>query len=81
METGHIIQLVAALGIGGILKQLIDNVTAWWKGRQQEERDAWAERDKEARARRILEEAMHRTRRIALDHGATEDELGPWPTY
>ncbi|MHA7620231.1 hypothetical protein ACX12M_17095 [Cellulosimicrobium cellulans] len=79
METWAL--LLTAIGAGGIITKLVDNTVAWLKGRQAEERDAWAERDKEARARRILEDALHRTRRIAADRGATDDELGPWPKY
>lgn len=85
MDTGQIISLVAALGIGGILKQLIDNLTAWFKGRQAEERDAWTERDREAKARRILEEYGHGLRRRLFRRGAVEgpgeDDVPPWPNY
>ncbi|MEV8029279.1 hypothetical protein [Cellulosimicrobium funkei] len=85
MDTGQIISLVAALGIGGILKQLIDNLVAWLKGRQAEERDAWAERDREAKARRILEEYAHALRRLlfrqGLREGAGNDDIPPFPNY
>ncbi len=85
MDTGQIISLVAALGIGGILKQLIDNLVAWFKGRQAEERDAWAERDREAKARRILEEYAHALRRLLFRLGAREgdgdDDVPRFPTY
>ncbi|MBN0040257.1 hypothetical protein JN535_08780 [Cellulosimicrobium cellulans] len=85
MDTGQIISLVAALGIGGILKQLIDNVAAWRKGRQAEERDAWAERDREAKARRVLEEYAHALRRLlfrlGLREGASDDDIPPFPNY
>lgn len=81
MDTGQIISLIAALGVGGILKQLLDNLTAWRKGRQQEERDAWAERDRQAKARRLLEEYAHLLRRQLIEAGVAADDLEPWPQY
>lgn len=83
METWAL--LLTALGAGGILKALLDNVWAWLKGRQAEERDAWAERDKEAKGRRVLEEYAHRLRRMLFRLGAREgdgeDDVPRWPTY
>lgn len=83
METWAL--LLTALGAGGIITKLIDNVVAWAKGRQAEERDAWTERDREAKARRILEEYAHRLRRRLFRLGAREgdgtDDVPPWPEY
>ncbi len=83
METWAL--LLTALGAGGIITKLLDNVVAWLKGRQAEERDAWAERDKEAKARRLLEEYAHRLRRrlfrLGAREGDGEDDVPRWPTY
>jgi hypothetical protein len=77
--------LLTAIGAGGILKALLDNVVAWLKGRQTEERDAWAARDREAKARRVLEEYAHTLRRRLFRRGAREgdgeDDVPRWPTY
>jgi hypothetical protein len=81
MTTGDVIALLAALGAGGILSQLIKNVSEWLKGRKRIEREAWNERDREAAKRRRLEEALHATRRVAMEHGLTLDQLPDWPTY
>ncbi|WP_454044416.1 hypothetical protein [Cellulosimicrobium sp. Marseille-Q8652] len=81
MDTGTFVAIATALGAGSILTKLFDNIVAWFQGRQQEERSAWAERDKEAKARRLLEESLQRTRLLAVKHGATDDELGHWPEY
>lgn len=83
METWAL--LLTALGAGGIITKLVDNTVAWMKGRQAEERDAWAERDKEAKARRVLEEYAHRLRRmlfrLGVREGDGEDDVPRWPTY
>lgn len=81
MQTGDVIALLAALGIGGILTKLVDNIASWLRGRQRIERAAWDERDAEARKRRQLEEALHATRRAAMEHGVDLRDLPDWPTY
>lgn len=81
MQTGETIQLLVALGVGGILTKLADNVFAWIKGRQRIEREAWKERDREAAKRRRLEETLHETRRIAMEHGIALGDLPAWPTH
>lgn len=79
--SGTIISLLAAAGFGGIIVALIGHIADWLKGRKAEERDAWADRDREARARRKLEDTLHKTRRVALDGGVPESALPPWPDY
>lgn len=79
--SGTIISLLAAAGFGGIIVALVNHVADWLKGRKAEERDAWADRDREARARRKLEETLHATRRVAIDAGVAEAALPPWPHY
>lgn len=84
MDAGVIIQFVAALGLGGIITKLIESATSWAKDRRGAEKDAWEQRDDEARARRQLEETLHMTRRIAMDAGvplAEIDQRAPWPEY
>ena len=74
-----ILELAAVLGLGAILNTLVNAVISWLKGRQTEQRDAWTQRDKEAKARRQLEEMVHETRRVALEHGVKPEELPHWP--
>jgi len=77
--------LLTAIGAGSIITKLVDNAVAWLKGRQAEERDAWAERDREAKARRILEEYAHALRRLLFRRGAREgdgeDDVPRFPSY
>lgn len=75
MTTGEIIALLAALGMGGVLAKFVEAVIAYFQGRQKEEHNAWAERDKEASQRRALEELLHETRRVALEHGVELKDL------
>lgn len=79
--SGTIISLLAAAGFGGIVAALIKEVADWIRGRKADERDAWADRDREARARRKLEDALHATRRVAINAGAAESDLPRWPDY
>lgn len=85
MDVGTIISLAAALGIGGIIGKLIDAATSKSKDKRADERSAWADRDTEARKRRLLEEYAHRLRRLLFKHGAQEgpgeDDVPTWPTY
>lgn len=79
--SGTLISLLAAAGFGGIVAALIKEIAEWVRGRKADERDAWADRDREAKARRKLEDCLHKTRRIALDHGVPEADLPDWPDY
>lgn len=80
--SGTIIQLIAAAGFGVIVSELIKQIADWFRGRKAGERDAWADRDREARARRKLEDTLHKTRRLAMDVGGiAEADLPPWPQY
>lgn len=79
--SGTMIQLLAAAGFGGIIVALINHIADWLRGRKTEERDAWADRDREAKARRKLEECLHATRRVAIDGGVPEADLPAWPDY
>lgn len=79
--SGTVISLLAAAGFGGIIAALIKEIADWFRGRKTEERDAWADRDREAKARRKLEDTLHKTRRIAQDSGVAEADLPAWPDY
>ncbi|RLV54838.1 hypothetical protein D9V41_14710 [Aeromicrobium phragmitis] len=81
MEGGDLIQAAVLMVTGGGLVKLVDSLQAWRKGRHQEEQDAWTQRDREAKARRKLEEYAHILRSMLLRRGATKDELPPWPEY
>lgn len=63
MDTGTVIALLTALGAGTVLGKLIDGIVNWAKGRHGREQTAWEQRDEEARFRRLMEEALHETRR------------------
>ena len=79
MDLGEIALLVTALGVGGILTRLVDQLLDRRKGRQAAEQSAWEQRDKEARQRRRLEEALHATRYQLRDHGVAYEDMPPWP--
>lgn len=78
MTSGTLVIVAAALGSGGVLTVLGKEVIAWIRGRTREESNAWIERDREARARRILEEEVQRLRRHLIRVG---EDPGDWPTY
>lgn len=71
----------SALGAGAILLKLTEALIKRFTGKQQREQDAWAQRDKEARSRRLLEEYGAVLRRELLDTGYDPDEIPPWPKY
>lgn len=84
MDVGQIISLAAALGLGSIITKLIDAASDRAKEKRDSEGTAWEQRDHEARARRKLEETLHKTRRIAMDAGVPVEDLdrkAPWPQY
>ena len=78
MESGTLILIAASLGSGGILTYLAQEVFDWAKGRKREEADAWTQRDREAKARRILEEYAHALRRHLIRLSEDPDD---WPRY
>ena len=78
METGTIAALLGALGAGGIITKLIEGIWGWRSGRMGREQDAWGQRDREAKARRILEEYAHKLRRLLQRH---DIEPPDWPDY
>lgn len=92
MDTGTLVGLVGALGAGGIIAKLLDNVFAWFNGKTGKENNAWAQRDAaweqvakeraradhEAKNRRLLEEYNAVLRIEMKSHGIKPED---WPTY
>lgn len=75
--------LLGALG-GGTLTSIFKQVWDWSTGKQGRRRNevdrAYAQRDKEARKRRILEESLSVHRRVILEAGClSQDDLPPYP--
>ena len=86
MDLGEIALLVTALGVGGILTRLVDQLLDRRKGRQAAEQSAWEQRDRamryrdaEARLRRRLEETLQATRHELNRHGVPYEDMPPWP--
>jgi len=79
MDFGDILALFATLGLGGILTQTAKAILARLTGRADREQDAWAQRDAEARHRRVLEEALHDTRECLRRHGVPYADMPAWP--
>jgi len=80
MDSGTLIALLTALGAGTVLGKLIDGIVGWLKGRHGAEQTAWEQRDAEARYRRLIEEALHETRRYAHNEcGVPYDDLPEVP--
>lgn len=78
MGTGELIIGVLGLVFGGGGAALVKVGLDWRSGRLAEERTAWTERDREARARRLLENALHCANRRLIDAGQRPIE---WPDY
>lgn len=78
MSTGTLVAVLGALGAGGILIKLTEGIWAWITGKASRENDAWAQRDREAKARRVLEEYAATLRRQLQDHGVEPEK---WPDY
>lgn len=78
MGTGELIVAVISLVLGVGTAALVREIREWSSGRKAEERTAWAERDREAKARRLLENALHCANRRLVDAGQRPIE---WPDY
>lgn len=81
MQGTAIWTALSLLGAGAVLLEVVKAFIGWLTGRHGREQDAWTQRDAEAKARRMLEEALHRTRIVAIAHGVAEDALPRWPRY
>lgn len=78
--------VIAALGIGGILSELvkraIDALTGRGKKRRDEVQRAWGHADREAMKRRIAEEyASRQTRRLIEAPCVDTTSIEQFPTY
>lgn len=81
MSVEGIATIVTALGAGGILLKLIEAVIQRVLGKQKREQDAWSQRDKEAQARRRLEEYASDLRILLRDRGVDRADIPDWPDY
>ena len=81
MSTPVIATILTALGAGAILLKLVEAVIQRIFGRQKREQSAWAQRDREAKARRMLEEYATDLRLLLIENGAKRAELPDWPPY
>ncbi|GAA1812251.1 hypothetical protein [Nesterenkonia flava] len=72
-----IIPLATALGLGTILPKLVQWIIDKITRRDEEERNAWRQRDIEAQLRREYEEVLHETR--LQWHRETGKEFGDMP--
>lgn len=79
-----------ATGATGFLTVSVQEFRKWRSGVAEDERTenndlksiadkAVALRDWADECRRIISEKASKYRRIAIEHGVPEDELGPWP--
>jgi len=75
------ISWISALGAGAILLKLTEALIERFTGKQRREQNAWQQRDREARIRRLLEEYAHLLRRELIDVGYDADEIPAWPRY
>lgn len=80
MDIGDFTLLAGAIGLGAILRTLLERLLDRRKGRLEAEQSAWEQRDSEARQRRRLEEALHATRHQLRDHGVPYEDMPPWPS-
>lgn len=73
MDLETAIQLLIALGVGGITTKLVEALLDRFKNRDKEERDAFKRLDREAQHRRVLQERFHQHRHeCARDHRAAD---------
>ena len=78
MGMGELIVATISLVLGVGTAALIREIREWSTGRKAEERTAWTERDHEAKARRLLENALHCANRRLIDAGLPPID---WPEY
>lgn len=91
-EDNTLFLVLTSIFGGGTLALIIKEIREWVRGRatdatarraQEIELEETARRraDDAERAKRILAEALARTRRQFIDAGNDPDDLDPWPTY
>ena len=76
-----VLEILTTLGAGSIIGLLVKEIIGWIRGRQANEQSAWEQRDREAKARRMLEEYAHELRHELTDLGLDPDDLPTWPSY
>lgn len=81
MSLPAIATILSTLGAGAILLKLVEAILQRLMGRQKREQDAWVQRDREARARRMLEEYAADLRLLLIENGAKRADLPDWPPY
>lgn len=86
MDGAQIVSLLIALGIGGILLELVkrgvDALSGRGKKRRNEVDTAWSARDEEARKRRIAEEHTSLIRRMLIEAPCVDNStVPPYPNY
>lgn len=84
-DTAQWVAIAVAVLMGGLGRDLLGWLKEAVVGRpkkRDELQRAWDERDEEARRRRIVEEVLSLTRRIALGAPClNEEDIPPFPTY
>ena len=77
------VAIIAALGGGVFVEKAVTGVYKWLTGGHERERDALqqalGEADAEAAYRRVLQETLSETRRVAFDRGIRQEDLPPFP--
>lgn len=82
MDSGMIVALISALGIGTVLSKLVEGLVNWVRGRTDREQTAWEQRDDQARKRRQAEESLHGHRRWThYNCDIPYDEMPSLPDY
>lgn len=80
MELGDIAVLITALGVGAILRDLMNRLMDRRKGKLEAEQSAWEQRDQYARRARRLEEALHEHRTCwHRETGRRFEDMPAWP--
>lgn len=80
MSIGDFAVLATAVGLGSILRTLLERLLDRRKGRIEQEQSAWEQRDAEARLRRRLEESLLEHRRgWHIETGRAFSDMPPWP--
>lgn len=82
---GNLITILATigstLGVGGVIAVVARAIADWGAGKPQREQSAWEQRDREAKARRMLEEYAHDLRHELIELGLDPNDLPEWPEY
>lgn len=86
MDGALIVSYLLALGVGGILLELVKRLFDSFSGRGKKRRDevdrAWGARDEEARKRRISEEHASLIRRLLIEAPCVDHTKVPlYPNY